>query len=254
MATTLDDLRTAAEFDLQKVLASLDRRHRAMLRAAIKKYGRVQNIPDSVWADIQRDTEDATTAAILLLLIAADEWTTDQIAAQGVEVKRPTYEEQLHRYAATAARRSQAMAAGTLTTVRNRLARNIEDSMLTSARGKTGELTTDGIDEALDDVFTDSRREGIAIDQTTGGFSIGQRAARDRAVIGGPTKDDGVAMTVALIWRTELDNLVCPRCSPLEGQLEDVWGSVFPEGPGPTAHPNCRCYLEVKTVPVASVA
>lgn len=235
---TLDALRAASETNLERALAKLDRQHRAILRAAIEKYGRVQDIPQAVWDEMQRDTERATIGAIILLMHAADEWTTDQIVRQGVAVGRAGAVD----YTLDAARRSQEMAAGTISTIRNRLARKVEDAALTGP-GNTGELTGDGIEQALDDVLTPARRKTIATDQTTGGFSTGQQGAAGRAedAIGndGAAAGLGQKVTIALLWRTENDNLVCPRCSPLEGKPEEVWSLVFPEGPGPDAHPNC---------------
>ncbi len=247
---TLDVLRAASETNLERALAKLDRQHRAILRAAIEKYGRVQDIPQSVWDEMQRDTERATIGAIILLMHAADEWTADQIARQGVAMgSRATAP--ASAYALDAARRTQTMADETITTVRNRLARKVEDAALTGP-GETGELTGDGIEQALDDVLTPQRRQTIATDQTTGGFSAGQRGAAQRAedAIGndGATAGLGQKVTIALLWRTEGDFLVCPRCSPLEGQPEETWSLVFPEGPGADAHPNCRCWLEPTVV------
>jgi SPP1 gp7 family putative phage head morphogenesis protein len=46
------------------------------------------------------------------------------------------------------------------------------------------------------------------------------------------------------IWRTSLDERVCPTCSPLEGQRRKI-DEDFSEGiDGPPAHVSCRCYFE----------
>lgn len=241
---TLDDLRTAQESQLEELLARLDRRHRAMLRAAIERYGRVQDIPQEVWDRIRADMESEEVAALILLAIAAaDEWTTGEISRQGVRT-RGYGQAGFAGYAMDAARRTQAMAAQTTDTLRDRLARKVED-MRTAGPGRVGDLTDEGIERALDDVLTTERRRTIAIDQTTSGFSVGQRGARERIAGGdGATLDTGQRVAIELIWRTELDDRVCPRCSPLEGQPEEVWSRVFPDGPGPEAHPNCRCSLQ----------
>lgn len=238
---TLDDLRTEAEAKLEKILARLDERHKAQLRAAIKEHG--WNVPDSVWQEIQQDqANEELAAAILLLMTSSDEWTTDELGRQGVRSRGYSRREFIG-YGFEAQRRVQDMAAGSTDAIRSRLRRRLQDEAL-SGRGGIGEITDGGIDDVLDAIFTDQRREARSIDQTTGGFTHGQRGAAGRA--GGGT---GIGHTIALLWRTERDNLVCPRCAPLEGQPEEVWSLVFPEGPGRDAHPNCRCWLEPKVVP-----
>lgn len=256
---TLDDLRTAAEAKLKATLKKLDDHHRAMLRAAIERYGSVRGVPDSVWQSIVDDQESAEAAAVLLLLMkSADEWTMSEFANLGVDVV-PLSDQGLGYYAVEAARRTRAMAEQATATTRDRLERKLQDSQLTGP-GVVGELTSAGIDDALDDVFTDSRRDTTAADLTTSAFSHGQIGARDRQLgddgkapvrpIGG----DGASLTphqrvtLELTWRTERDNRVCPRCSPLEGTPESIWSLVFPDGPGSEAHPNCRCWLQPQVI------
>lgn len=46
------------------------------------------------------------------------------------------------------------------------------------------------------------------------------------------------------VWRTSLDERVCPICLPLDGEEVKV-GGVFSAGvDGPPAHVSCRCYTE----------
>lgn len=233
---TLDDLRARGEAELEEILAKLDRKHRARVQAAIETYGRVQDIPESFWRELQFEIENEQVAAIMLLILAADEWTTDAMERQGISVGRGDG----RQAALNAARQVQRTAAQTIDTLRNRLGRKIEDAKA-SGPGDVGELTEQGIDEALDDVFTAERRKTIATDETTIALTKGQREAGARG--DGASTEAGQSVTVELIWQTEHDNRVCPRCAPLEGTTEEVWGKVFPEGPGPEAHPNCRCGL-----------
>lgn len=49
------------------------------------------------------------------------------------------------------------------------------------------------------------------------------------------------------IWRTSIDDRVCPICLPLEGVqvgVNEVFDSEVGPLEGPSAHPRCRCYLE----------
>lgn len=232
---TLDDLRVRGEAELGEILAKLDTRHKARVQAAIEQYSRVQDIPEGFWAELQREIEDEQAAAILLLMLAADEWTAGEI---GVESQPDTA-----AYAVLAARQVQATAAQTVGTLRDRLARKIEDQR-TAGPGPLGEITPGGVQQVVNDVFSDERRGTIAVDETTQAFSAGQLGARDRITGGdGAAEIDGKFVTIDLIWGTEMDDRVCPRCRPLDGTTEDVWGKVFPNGPGPESHPNCRCFL-----------
>lgn len=50
-----------------------------------------------------------------------------------------------------------------------------------------------------------------------------------------------------IIWRTSIDDRVCPICIPLEGEKRKVGGKFpVPGGSveGPPAHVGCRCFLE----------
>jgi hypothetical protein len=220
----------------------MEERHKTLLRRELKRHGRVQDIPQSVWDRIKSDMESEEVAALVLLAIAiGDDWTTDELGSQDARTRGYTQDE-YGRYGMVAQRQVQVTAAQTTDTLRDRLRRRIEDQR-TSGRGAVGELTDQGIEDALEDVFTPQRRETIATDATTQGFSVGQRGAAERIGRDGARADAGQRVSIELYWETERDDRVCSRCSPLQGQPESVWGQVFPDGPGPAAHPRCRCYL-----------
>lgn len=47
-----------------------------------------------------------------------------------------------------------------------------------------------------------------------------------------------------IVWKTSIDDRVCPICLPLEGTVIKINGS-FPDGiEHPPAHPNCRCFIQ----------
>jgi len=237
---TLDQIRIHGESDIQKALALLDRRQRARLLAALKEYDHPRDIPQEFWDEIQREQEEQLATAILLLLLAGDEWTTLELGQQGVRTSaaNPT------SYALQAARQAQRSAANVVDTLRARITRRIEDA-LASPIGGVGNLRATAARQAVDDVLTPARREAIATTETTGALTTGQRQAALRAAGDGAALTvDGHNVRIEMRWRTESDNRVCPRCSPLEGQPEEVWSKVFPDGPGVEAHPNCRCWLE----------
>lgn len=240
---TIDEIRDVAEQDVEDALAKLDAAHRAKLRTALRRYGSVEAIPETVWREIAGETERELAALLLLVMVAADDWTTGRIVDQGAP-RKPLRQQALAGYSLTAAGKAAQTALQTTETLRDRLRREVENARL-GDRGDVGDLTDDGIDEALDEVFTPERRKTTATNETTGAISAGQIGSRDRHHEPGA----GGSIEIDLIWRTEGDNRVCPRCSPLNGTTEDVWGRVFPDGPGQAAHPNCRCSLDPRVRP-----
>ena len=241
--TTLAAIRRDSEATIARELAKLDDEHKAKLRAALRKYGRVQDIPPGVWDEIRGNTEKALALLLIVAMTDADTWMTQEIERQGVAAEPVSgksvadLSKAAAGYALTAQGRASRTALLTTETLRDRLARKIEDRRL-STRGGVGELDAFDIDQALDEVLTPERRQGMATDGTTGAISDGQRGAAGRYAPG-----DLRDTAIDLVWRTEDDDRVCSRCSPLEGTTEDVWGKVFPDGPGPEAHPSCRCEL-----------
>lgn len=234
---SLDQIRYAGEARFQRELEKLDRRTRAKVLAALEDYGHPRDIPDEFWREIQREQEELLMAAIILMMRAGDEWTEDALVSQGLS--RTGYGPTA--YALDAARRAQDSAAISTNTLRNRITRSVEDA-LASPTGGVGEMSATAARKAVDNVFTPARREAIATTETTGALTYGQRGAADR-MGGDGARLDGQRVAIELHWETEQDNRVCPRCSPLQDQPEEVWGKVFPNGPGEESHPNCRCWL-----------
>jgi hypothetical protein len=236
----LDDIRYAAEAEFKRELQKLDRRNRAKLMAALERYGHPRDIPQAIWDEIQREYEEAAVAIMLIAMLSGDEWTTDQLERQGLPVSAASERD----YALTAARQAQISAAQTTNTLRNRLIRKVEDELASIEKGGLGALSGRGAERVFGDVLTDSRWENIATSETTGALTTGQRGAGRRMGGDGAATADGQRVEVEMRWRTENDNRVCPRCAPLEGTNESVWGLVFPDGPGEQSHTNCRCWLE----------
>lgn len=251
----LEAIRSQAELKYAETLRQLDARHREQLRAALREFGSVDAIPPDVWQGIVDDMAKEQAAFLLLLMLNSHDWTVGEVAKQGGPRLTVGPEQLVGGYSLTAAGRAAQTALQTTETLRDRLRRSLEDARLgdgtqqtTAAEpgappardmGDLGDLTDDGIDKALDDVLTPARREGIAADATTTGITAGQQGAKDRYYEPGA----GGSVEIDMVWVTERDRLVCPRCAPLNGTTEDVWGKVFPDGPGPQVHPNCRCSL-----------
>lgn len=116
---------------------------------------------------------------------------------------------------------------GLLSTTRKRLQTEIAEYVLNSET--IGQLTrrlTAG------DVFGESRARMIAVTEVTRAYAEGNRAAwKASGVIEGRE------------WRTNADELVCPVCGPLAGQVAGL-DDTFEGGiAGPPAHPRCRCWV-----------
>jgi SPP1 gp7 family putative phage head morphogenesis protein len=101
--------------------------------------------------------------------------------------------------------------------------------------GKDALLTPFEIQQKLKDEgkgITDIRAERIVLTETQNAMTKIEIEARSRYGI------------TSHIWRTSLDERVCPICGPLEGEERKV-GTLFSSGTnGPAAHVSCRCYLE----------
>lgn len=91
-----------------------------------------------------------------------------------------------------------------------------------------GELT-----QILEPAFGEMRAHRIAVTETTRAFTQGQRSIQRELQRGG--------LNLERVWRSSMDELVCPICGALEDKRESAgWG-----GYEPPAHPNCRCWTEL---------
>lgn len=242
--TDLEDIRRDGEEAIFALMQSLDERHREILRDALRRYGSVENIPLSVWGQIEEDTESELAALALLLMISGYGYTASELGEQGVRVRTPGASD-LSRMGLQAARQAQNAAVNSGVSLQKRITYQLEQARLDQNLGKVGDLTHEGIDKALQDALDEARRKQIAIDQTTEAITKGQQEAADGA---GTTNAAGQKVTVEMRWQTERDSRVCPRCSPLHETPEEVWSKVFYDGPGVAAHPNCRCWLRAVVV------
>jgi hypothetical protein len=252
---TLNDIRTAGEAKLRELLAGFTRRQRAEIASAIRQYGSVRNIPDAFWERQQREMEEEATAAFLVLMLASDEWTTGEIRRQG-QPARMAGEASVGAYGRAAASQATKLADQFTRTTRDRLVRSMADLEIASI-GKGGPTKAE-IRTTVADVLDKSRIDAGVTTNTTQSVSRGQIGGARRAE--GQLGGDGAAaaddirqrVTVQLIWRIHPERSKsgesCPRCQAVNGQPEEVWGVIFPEGPGDEAHVNCNCDLEVRAI------
>ncbi len=117
-------------------------------------------------------------------------------------------------------------------------------------------LKQDRLDQAalLALILNPMRAVSLASTQVTTAASAGELSqlkankAQPKPIVVDPVTGaitQGPTTTTETYWRTRNDSAVCSICGPLNNKPEDVWGQVYPDGPG-SAHPNCRCYLETE--------
>lgn len=101
--------------------------------------------------------------------------------------------------------------------------------------GKENRLTPSEIAQTLVDdgkAINKVRAERIVVTETAKAMSFVEMKAAEQMGI------------EEVIWRTSIDERVCPICSPLEGVRQRI-GRTFGAGfDGPPAHVSCRCFLE----------
>jgi SPP1 gp7 family putative phage head morphogenesis protein len=116
---------------------------------------------------------------------------------------------------------------GIIATTRDRIALEVAEYVRNSETIGTliGRLSEGGL-------FAPDRAQLIAVTEVTRAFAEGNREA---------WKASGVIEKRR--WRTNADELVCPICGPLAGQVvgldEEFEGGIS----GPPAHPRCRCWV-----------
>lgn len=88
----------------------------------------------------------------------------------------------------------------------------------------------------LEPMFGAVRAEMIGVTEATRSFASGNQIAwKESGVVDGQR------------WMTGEDELVCPICSDLDGQvvgLGETWQTEDGPVEGPPAHPRCRCYIQ----------
>jgi HK97 family phage portal protein len=131
---------------------------------------------------------------------------------------------------------------GELSTQLINTTRKTVDKVRTAINESPETETEEDIRLLLLPAFSVSRAEMIGVTEATRAGNVATVTVRDLL-------DPLVAQSgrvILAMWHTREDERVCPVCGPLDGELQETWGSQFPFGP--PAHPNCRCWLEVVTI------
>jgi len=92
--------------------------------------------------------------------------------------------------------------------------------------------------------FEGRRAELVAVTETTRSYAEGNLEA------GRMMAEEFPDVLVVKEWFTNNDDLVCPLCGPLNGEeieIDEQFDAGGEDVDGPPRHPNCRCFLSVRT-------
>ncbi len=205
-------------------LGKLSGRHRRELLAMAGDPPDLSRVPESWFADVNRETEAELAAILIILFIAA---ATAHGSSDGAAMPAAV------TWAATQAKQRAAAWVQGIRDGLNRVADQIQQ-----ARNKAAAIDPNApppkfdLREPAATIFSPSRVEGEVITQTTVAVSAGSEfSVQNQGLVDSRDK-----------WRTEQDGKVCPVCKPLDGTTRKVWALKFPGGP--PAHPRCRCDID----------
>jgi SPP1 gp7 family putative phage head morphogenesis protein len=181
---------------------------------------------------LTRPFQDAIVRELQAVALAGSDFGRQQVEGAVFGVRKAALEMTMWELANNAAADwalsyGYELVRGLLSTTRDRLQREVAEYIRNSET--IGELTRR---IASGEIFGESRARMIAVTEVTRAYAEGNRAAwKASGVIEGRE------------WRTNADELVCPVCGPLAGQVAGL-DENFGDGiSGPPAHPRCRCWV-----------
>lgn len=205
-------------------------------------------------ADVLRKAQEEEAAVMLLLLLAIDDFDDAAVDVRNVrgfvsqQVGRSTYPTNRAR---KLAKDVVAYTRDIITRSRRTGGYTVEDprTVPTEEPPRTPDKPAREPDapptpEEIEGAFPPERAEAIGTTEVTGAASAGAQTARE--ILADDLRRRG--LQVLYHWYTSLDDRVCPVCRPLHNRPETDWLEDYPLGP--PAHPNCRCEVRPKTVPI----
>jgi SPP1 gp7 family putative phage head morphogenesis protein len=180
---------------------------------------------------VTRPFQDAIVAQLQAVALAGSAFGREQVEGDVFGVRKAIevgmWELANNAAAEWALRYGYELVRGIIATTRDRIALEVAEYVRNSETIGTliGRLSEGNL-------FSPVRAQMIAVTEVTRAYAEGNRQA---------WKVSGVIEKRR--WRTNADELVCPVCGPLAGQVvgldEDFDGGVS----GPPAHPRCRCWV-----------
>jgi SPP1 gp7 family putative phage head morphogenesis protein len=180
---------------------------------------------------IVRPFQDAIVAQLQAVALAGSEFGREQVEGDVFGVRKALevgmWELANNMAADWALSYGYDLVRGIISTTRDRIAREVAEYVRNSETvGTLIQRLSAG------NLFSPERARMIAVTEVTRAYAEGNRQA---------WKASGVIEKRR--WRTNADELVCPVCGPLAGQVvgldEEFDGGIS----GPPAHPRCRCWV-----------
>ena len=249
-------LRDKAEHDLTTKLGAVFLSFVPIVSAAIVQFGNPKAIPEFFWNSLRAEIDRNLEAAVLLIILAADEWELKDLTTEDVEAFPKTT---AGEYATAAAKIATSSSEQSIGKSREELQRawvesfeaaeNIEDETGGELKVPVSEIAGNAVSAVFGEPNNITLAERIAAHAAVQGVSVGQIGASKAELVS--RSDRPEKNRVETIWRIHPEEaksgMSCPICTPLDGQPERIWGRQFPDGP-PTPHPHCHCTLENQVV------
>ncbi len=218
----MPDLKTRYQHEaaLAKALAVLFGKQRQRLVDMLGWPPKIDNIPESEWARIEIETQQAMATELTLVYLLSLQGGPFQIGGNPLAIALDGM--------AWGNKRAEMLGRELTTTTR----KGFYDAVA---------LATDGDDlyKRTMPVLGPTRAETIGITETTETISAGEFEGRKRHYR--QTQEQ-----LQAVWSTARDDLVCPVCRPLDKKPESEWPESLRNGP--PAHTRCRCWLSWEPV------
>lgn len=250
------------EARLARIVARLTASQRQRLVEAMGNPPNVANVPDSLWVELEREQQQATSGYLAGLFLLSSAGIAAWLIRNHRYATPPDFvRDEAEKWGEVAA--SQ-LASGTIDNTRARLIKAVDEyrqksepidvdfTVTTQPVGllpaPTARTEVDPrpaqkeFDDRLESIFGPDRAERIAKTETTRAQTAGREPVKRSF-----ETDTGNRMLG--IWRhrapKEKGTHPCPLCAPLVGTSETEWGRINPEAAiGPPLHVNCDCVIE----------
>lgn len=191
--------------------------------AALGNPPNIDNVPAKLWDDIEAELAKTTAVAIALMFLAG----VDEMGKLFGEIDADDAGDAARKFAD---KRAAKLARDTTRTMKDRLG-SVADEWADVADDVTAKRLRSGLLRDLRGRL-EQQADDVGVTETTFSNTIGENYFAKQF-----GEDE-----LLIVWRTQLDEKVCPICSPLEGTTKEFWGEF---DDGPPGHTRCRCYLSV---------
>lgn len=251
------------EARLARIVARLTSGQKQRVIDAMGTPPNVANVPDSLWRELEREQQQATSGYLSGLFLLSSAGIAAWLIRNHRYATPPDFiRDEAEKWGEAAA---SELASGTIANTRARLTKAVDEY-----RAKSGPIDAEftvttrepvgllpaptakaevdprpaqkEFDERIESIFGPDRAARIAKTETTRAQTAGRGPVKESF-----ERDTGGRMLG--IWRhrgpKEKGTHPCPLCAPLVGTSETEWGRIDPEAAiGPPRHPQCDCQIE----------